>query len=115
MIGSEIVLTLQALYLGLRIGIYYDLLIIMRRLIRHKKWFKAIEDFLFAIIFGFVAFALIYTYNDGALRAYIFIWLMAGIIFGHKVIGALLVRICEVVVKTIGSVLKKIFKRDKIK
>lgn len=65
----------------------YDTLRVFRLLIRHGPVWMGIEDFLYWMYAGVVTFMLLYEQNDGALRAYVILGVLAGMILYDRLIS----------------------------
>ena len=65
---------------GVVIGVLFDFFRILRRSIKTSNTITYIEDILFWVISGFLIISAIFKFNDGELRAYLFIGIFLGII-----------------------------------
>ena len=65
---------------GAVIGILFDLFRILRKSFKTPDIITYIEDILFWVISGFLIISAIFKFNDGELRAYLFIGIFLGII-----------------------------------
>lgn len=107
-IVHEALLMLDSLYIGFVIMAGYDVLRLLRRIVKHNNLFVNIEDFIFWVIAGFVVFSLVYSENDGSLRWFIIVGVCLGIIIYEKSFGSFLVKYtAKYVGKIINIVLKK--------
>ena len=96
---------------GITIGILFDIFRIIRKSFKTFDIITYIEDFLFWCIAGFILLCSIFIFNDGELRAYLFIGIILGIIFYFltfsKYIVKILVTILTFIKDTIKLPLKK--------
>lgn len=114
-IWQEIDLFLEASYYGMLLGISYDVLRILRRVIKHKNIVVYIEDYLFWVVWGVILFSLIFSYNDGNVRGYVFAAAIAGALLYLKSFSGLIVKYVSLILNRILTfILKKPAKAVKI-
>lgn len=83
----------EACLLGLSLStgawlmIAYDTLRVFRLMIRHGPVWMGIEDFFYWMYAGVVTFMLLYEQNDGGLRAYVIVGVLAGMILYDRLIS----------------------------
>ena len=106
-IREEISVFLEAAWYGMFIAIFYDVLRIIRRVIKHHDIIVGIQDFLFWVIVGVAVFSMIFQYNDGVVRGYIFLALMLGAYIYHKSVSSFLVKYISKVLNFILTLLLK--------
>ena len=107
-IVEEASLFLDSLFAGLLLMAFYDILRLLRRVIRHKNILVDIEDFLFWSMAGIFIFALIYSENDGRIRWFIILGIIIGAIVYAKSFGSFLVKYtARYINKFLNMVLKK--------
>ena len=92
---------------GFIFTMYYDVIRIIRRLIKHREFFVTIEDVVYGIFIGIQIFLLNYQNNKGVVRIFMFVGLLIGSIIYHKIFSTTLV---EVFSRFFGVLLDKIFK-----
>lgn len=88
---SELRVVGIAVFSGALITLVYDFLRIFRRMISHGNVWIGIEDFLFWIWTAFWTFSVLYRENDGNLRMYTILAMVAGMLLYHQTISELLV------------------------
>lgn len=69
-----------AILYGIMIGISYDFIRIIRRIISHSRVIVGIEDFFFWIIAGLFIFDYIFNANSGSMRGFIFVGISLGLV-----------------------------------
>lgn len=105
---EEARLFLDSLFTGLVIMALYDILRLLRRIIRHNNIVVGIEDFIFWNLAGIVIFALIYSENDGRIRWFIIAGICIGAWVYVKSFGTFLVKYTAYIInKILNIVLKK--------
>lgn len=65
--------------LGIIVSFVFDIFRILRKKFKTSNFITYVEDFLFWIISGFLIISAIFKFNDGELRAYLFIGILLGI------------------------------------
>lgn len=103
-----------ALVLGFTLGILYDLLSIVRRVIPHSKIIIGIEDLFFWLVASIIIFGYVFGSNNGTIRGFIIIGLGIGVIlyvnlFSNMVVDKMSKSILSVI-KTVKNTLLFILK-----
>ena len=65
--------------LGIVISFIFDIFRILRKSFKTNNFFTYIEDISFWLISGYLIISAIFKFNDGELRAYLFIGILIGI------------------------------------
>ena len=98
---------------GMLLIVFYDTLRIFRRVIKHNRFFVAIEDILYWIICSVLIFRMMYKQNNGIIRGFSIAAMLLGMLIFHHAISDFFVNILSVVIykflRVIGSMLKIIF------
>ena len=107
-IRNQASILLDSIFIGMVIMVLYDVLRLFRRIVRHKRFLRDFEDFIFWIIGGFLVFSLVYSKSDGNIRWFI----IAGVIFGAYIYGIsfgrfLVKYLAKYINKFINNILKK--------
>lgn len=76
-----------SILLGAIMGITYDVVRVLRRIISHNNLVIFFEDIMYWVIWAFVVIDKIHIYNSGELRIYIFLGLLLGILIYAYTIG----------------------------
>lgn len=101
-----------ALLGGAVITLVYDLFRIFRRVIPHGNFWIGVEDFLFWIWASFWIFSILYRENDGSLRMYTMIAVVAGMVLYHRTISGPFVesfgKVLKIPIIFFGKKLKKV-------
>ncbi len=84
-----------SLFLGGMMGLSYDLLRCLRRLVVHNLIFVSLEDFIYWFIWTILIIDSIVRYNYGELRIYIFVAMIAGFVVYRTTIGWVLMRVFD--------------------
>ena len=81
--------------------IIYDCLRIFRHVIKHKKFFIAVEDIVYWVVCSFLIFQMMYKQNNGIIRAFSILGMLIGMLIYHWTLS-------ELLVEGISYLLKKI-------
>lgn len=101
--------------LGLIISFIFDIFRILRKKFKTNNFITYIEDILFWLISGFLIITAIFKFNDGELRAYLFIGILLGIVIYNmlftKLVNSILLKILtpvKILLDFFTSLFKKI-------
>lgn len=100
-IGEELNIFFRSVILGCAVGLTYDLLRIIRRVIKRNSILIGIEDLLFFVVFALLTDIFLYYVNGGILRAYIMVGIMAGICLYEAGPGYLIIHFVEWILRKI--------------
>ena len=81
-----------ALWWGFKLAIFYDAILIMRNVIKHKNLFWYMEDLVYWIFCALFVFENIYEIGDGYIRWYIALGVGIGMLFYKLTISRWLVK-----------------------
>ncbi len=105
--NEENLFLLYSIGMGIFITFVYDLLRILRRVIRHNNFFVSLEDFLFWVFCALAVFALMYSMGNGNLRWFAVFGALGGMFVYLKTVSPLFVRVAAgFFKKVVGIVLR---------
>lgn len=107
LILEEINMFLEAAWSGMQIAVAYDMLRILRRIVKHRDWIVTIEDYLFWIVTGIMIFAMIFQWNDGIVRGYVILTLFLGAYLYHAAFSEWLVKYISKILNFILTIVLK--------
>ena len=113
MVDSQFNMMIIALILGVNMGLTYDVIRCTRRIFIHNIFFVSLEDFIYWLIWTITLLDEISEYNDGELRAYIFIFIIIGFAIYKATFGWLIMKIADCIIGQCKKHLKKIKKNLK--
>lgn len=106
---------LEGMWYGIWIAAAYDVLRILRRVIRFGTIQVNLQDFLFWVAVGLVLFSMMFQCTDGVVRFYLFLSVFTGAWLYHKSVSAFLVKyLSKIINKLFTILLKKPWKWGKI-
>ncbi|MEG0368917.1 MAG: spore cortex biosynthesis protein YabQ [Hungatella sp.] len=86
-IHYETRLLLMSFATGMGLTMTYDLLRIWRLVCPHRSIWVGLEDVLYWIYTALMLFTLLYSENDGILRAYIIVFVLVGMLLYQRIIS----------------------------
>lgn len=111
--NSEIISQLQyfVLYIicGTAIGIFFDIFRILRKSFKTPDFVTYIEDIIFGIITGIFLITIIFIFNNGELRFYIFLALLLGNILYLSTISKYFIKLNVKIITTFKYAIVKTF------
>lgn len=108
MVSNQSMLFITAVEIGILMGVLFDLIRIFRKLIKHPNFFVQIEDMLYWVLCGFVAFYMLYICNYAEIRPYIFIGIVLGGIFYFCTFSIIFMKIATIVINYIKKLIQKL-------
>ena len=90
---------------GIVIGILFDIFRILRRSFKTWDIVTYIQDFIFWILSGVILLYSIFTFNNGELRAYVFIGILLGITLYILLISKYFIKIAVKIILIIKKIL----------
>ncbi len=107
-IGNEAYFFLLSILEGMGLVLVYDVFRIFRRLIKHGNIWIGIEDLLYWLFCFFAVFLLLYKENDGMVRLFAFVGILAGCGIYYFLFSKAVIKICVAVLSKILMILGKI-------
>lgn len=114
MIRQELILILLMVSGGMAIMLFYDLLIVIRVIIKPTPVWTALEDILYWSVAAVCTFYTIYRVNEGIIRGYAVAGLVAGAILFQWSIGSRMVGFLTNCINNIRKCLINLFYRCKM-
>lgn len=110
-LGEQARQFLMAMFAGMILSAIYDVIRIFRNIVRHRRIWISIEDFIFWNFVGVFLYIMIFYSNNGMLRWFIIGSALLGAVLYHRGIGRFVVKYINTV---INILLKKPIKKAKI-
>ena len=90
----------------------YDILRILRRIIKHNSFFIAVEDLIFWVLASLFIFAMMYKENNGVIRGFSVMGMAIGMLLYHYLLSEVLVnyitKLIRAILRPIGLALNKV-------
>lgn len=99
-----------SLYWGMLLLVLYDVLRILRRVIKHNNFLIAIQDIIYWVTCGILIFHMMYQQNNGIIRGFSILAMSLGMLLYHAVFSNFLVDNISALINKIITVITKILK-----
>ncbi len=99
---------LTSMLWGILLLIIYDLLRILRRVVKYNTFFIAIQDILYWVICSVLIFLMMYRQNNGIIRGFSILAMLIGMLVYHAVISDFLVNVISGILNKIISIIGKL-------
>lgn len=93
MMNNEFSIFLAFILIGIIISFLFDFFRILRRVYQTPDFITIIQDIAFWIISGIILLSGIFILNEGKIRAYLFIGILAGILFYIITLSGVVIKI----------------------
>ena len=109
-VKNQASLLLDSVFVGMIITAIYDVFRLFRRIVKHARVVRDMEDLIFWIVSGFIIFSLVYSRNDGNIRWFIIAGVSLGMYIYYIAFGRFLVKYtAKYINKLVNIILKKPF------
>ncbi|MGN0435694.1 MAG: spore cortex biosynthesis protein YabQ [Wujia sp.] len=95
---------------GVLMGVSYDFLRVIRRVVLHGIVAISIEDIIYWILWTYLLVCILQSYNRGELRLYIILAIILGLVIYINTIGCVFMKLINYILKQIRKQCKKIKK-----
>jgi spore cortex biosynthesis protein YabQ len=109
LVSSQAISFIISILNGLFLGLVYDLLRVLRRIIKHPKWLINIEDIGFWIFGSIIIFLDIFKNNNGVLRYFLCIGVFLGLVIYFSLISKMVILVIMKVYNFLTNIIKFIF------
>ena len=92
-INQQAFLFLTCVKTGIIMGVLYDLIRVLRKIINHPNWLVQLEDLLYWIACGCLAFIMIYWRNYGQIRGFVFLGIIIGTVLYFSTVSKLFMKV----------------------
>lgn len=107
-IGMEVQFFLTSVLWGIILLVIYDVLRIIRRIIKHAWFFVAVEDVLFWIVSAFLIFRMMYEQNNGIIRGFSILGMTLGMVVYNQSLSEYMVKWISGLFLWIGKGIRKV-------
>ncbi len=109
-IGLELMFFFVSIKSGAFLLLAYDFLRIFRRILKHKRFFVAMEDLLFWIIASIYLFGIMYEQNDGVIRGFSILGMGLGMIIYYNLLSNIVINISTIILRKIIMLINSIIR-----
>lgn len=110
-IREELIFLLISIALGEGLVMLYDILRILRRVVRHGMVWISVEDIGYWIVSSLLVFGMIFQTNDGLVRGFSIGGILAGMLFYNHFVSPFLVKHVSGFFLKISGILKRGLKK----
>lgn len=108
LVNSQFNMVTIALILGGLMGLSYDLIRCVRRIVPHNLFFLSVEDFVYWLVWTGIVLDSVSNYNYGELRLYIFVAMALGFLIYRGTIGWVLMKLFHYIWGMVKKCLEKL-------
>jgi len=98
---------LAAVVTGFACGFVFDLFRVFRKAIRHGTILTQIEDAIFWVLAAFIVFYVMFTLNEGEVRAFSVLGAFLGMVLYFSTISRVIMKVSSKIIEMIKKVLRK--------
>lgn len=109
LISNQLYVFLIYSFSGVIIGLFFDVFRILRKSFKTPDFITYIEDIIFWILTGLFLIYIIFKFNNGEIRSYIFIGLGIGILLYLLIFSKYFIKINVIVIKYLKAIFRTIF------
>lgn len=107
-INQELFFFLKSILTGVLAAFIYDIVRIIRRIIKHGQIMIAVEDGVYWVLCAIFMFVMIYTENDGSVRGFAVIGIILGMVVYHGTVSKWIIRYISLLIHEILKILFKL-------
>ncbi len=107
-VSSQSLLFMTCAQIGIIMGIFFDLIRIFRKIIKHPDFLVQIEDFLYWVVCAFVGFYMLYISNYAAIRPFVFIGILLGAILYFASFSIIFMKIATIVIDYVKRIIAQL-------
>ena len=108
LVTAHTLLFLTSIQIGVMMGVVFDLIRILRKIIKHPNFFVQIEDMLYWVACAFFGFYMLYICNYAAIRPFIFIGIILGALFYYLTFSIWFMKLATIVIDYIKKLIRKL-------
>lgn len=97
-VNSQALLFITCIEIGIIMGMFYDLIRIIRKIVKHANIIIQIQDTFYWIICAFIGFYMLYINNYAAIRPFVFIGILLGITFYFLTFSILFIKLATIII-----------------
>ncbi len=109
LISNQLYVFLIYSFSGVIIGLFFDVFRILRKSFKTPDFITYIEDIIFWILTGLFLIYIIFKFNNGEIRSYIFIGLGIGILLYLLIFSKYFIKINVIIIKYLKAIFRTIF------
>lgn len=104
-VNTQTLLFLKAIQIGVVLAVLYDLVRLLRKLVKHPNWLVQLEDLLYWLGCIVISFSLFYMYNFAQIRFFALIGMALGAILYLVTLSILFMKIATYIIEVLKKFL----------
>lgn len=109
-VSAQTILFMTSVEIGILMGMFFDLIRILRKIVKHPNFLVQIQDMLYWIICSFVSFYLLYICNYAEIRPFIFIGILLGATIYFLTLSIIFMKIATLIIHYLKMLIGKIIR-----
>ncbi len=108
-VSSQALLFITSIEIGIVMGMIFDFIRVIRKIVKHPNIFVQIEDLLYWMSCGLVGFYMLYITNYADIRSFVFIGIILGAVFYFATFSIVFMKAATVIINYVKVLLKKLW------
>ena len=108
-VSSQALIFITSVEVGIVMGMIFDLIRVIRKIIKHPNFFVQIEDLLYWIVCGLIGFYMLYVSNYADIRAFIFIGIILGAVLYFATFSIVFMKAATAVINYIKALVRRLW------
>ncbi len=109
-VSNQTLLFITCIEIGLIMGVFFDLVRIFSKIIKHPNFFVQIEDTLYWVGCALISFYLLYIRNYAAIRPFVFVGMILGGILYFATFSIVFMKMATAVIDYIKKIIAEVIK-----
>nr|WP_303244277.1 spore cortex biosynthesis protein YabQ [uncultured Cellulosilyticum sp.] len=108
-VSSQALLFITSIEIGIVMGMIFDLIRVIRKIVKHPSFFVQVEDLLYWIVCGLISFYMLYVTNYADIRPFILIGIILGAVFYFATFSIVFMKAATAVINYVKALLKRLW------
>lgn len=109
-VSNQSLLFITCIEIGVIMGVFFDLIRISRKIIKHANFLVQIEDLIYWIICALVGFYMLYINNYAAIRVFVFIGILLGAVLYFSSFSIIFMKIATIVIDYVRAFVRQLIR-----
>ena len=108
-VSSQALVFITAIEIGIVMGMIFDLIRVVRKIVKHPNFLVQIEDLFYWIACGLIGFYMLYVNNYAAIRPFVFIGIILGAIFYFATFSIVFMKAATAIINYVKALLRRLW------
>lgn len=108
-VSSQALIFITSIEVGIVMGMIFDLVRVVRKIVKHPNFLVQVEDLLYWIACGLIGFYMLYVSNYANIRPFVFMGIVLGAIFYFATFSILFMKAATAVINYVKALLKRLW------